>query len=186
MKNILMAVQPKWLAKILNWEKTDEIRKTIPECLKNGEPITVWFYCTKDYNLLSRWENKSGFGYKLIGKGVAGRLVQPLNGLVVAKCVVETYDNISYGFMNDVVGGEVLETGTPAYYITIGQIESARITYYELLKYGKTKPLSALHLTALTVLDKPMELKEFGITRAPQSWQYVEVGEVERKGDEKK
>lgn len=194
MKNILMAVQPKWLAKILNGEKDVEIRKTIPECLKNGEPITVWFYCTKEISFEHRlWRSPEHYTNKCYIEAFSHNMFdKKLNGLVAAKCVVEKYDTISYDFMNDVVGGEVLETGKPAYYITNGQIESARITYYELLKYGKTKPLYALHLTALTVFDKPMELKDFThwnikkwhnethwipLTRAPQSWMRVEVGE---------
>ena len=45
MKSILISIKPKWVAKILNGEKTIEIRKTMPKC---DLPIDVYIYCTKD------------------------------------------------------------------------------------------------------------------------------------------
>lgn len=47
MKEILLSVKPKHLVKILNGEKTLEIRKTIPKC---ELPCRVWLYCTKATN----------------------------------------------------------------------------------------------------------------------------------------
>ena len=45
MKSILISIKPKWVAKILNGEKTIEVRKTKP----NVElPIDVYIYCTKN------------------------------------------------------------------------------------------------------------------------------------------
>ena len=174
MKNILMAVQPKWLAKILNGEKSVEIRKTIPDCLKNGEPITVWLYCTKGKPELHRYDSWNGEEWErhfLLRKPIIGEWLQ--NGLVVAKCVVEKWKRTTKSdWMNE---------------------DSCFIMRSEM------------HLTALTVFDKPMELRQFDtvksklvkgsndgldrlyipkkiytrtpLTRAPQSWMYVEVGE---------
>lgn len=45
MKSIILSVQPKWLEKILNGEKTIEIRKTNPKC---ELPIDVYLYCSRD------------------------------------------------------------------------------------------------------------------------------------------
>ena len=45
MKSILISIKPKWVAKILNGEKTIEIRKTMPKC---DLPIDVYIYCTKE------------------------------------------------------------------------------------------------------------------------------------------
>lgn len=44
----------------------------------------------------------------------------------------------------------------------------------EIAHYGKGKPLYGWHITAPKLFDKPRELSEFGITRAPMSWCYVE------------
>lgn len=44
MKAILISINPKWVEKILNGEKTIEIRKTLPKC---DLPIDVYVYCGK-------------------------------------------------------------------------------------------------------------------------------------------
>lgn len=44
MKSIMISIQPKWVEKILNGEKTIEIRKTIPKC---ELPCKVYIYETK-------------------------------------------------------------------------------------------------------------------------------------------
>ena len=46
--NILISIKPKWCSKILNKEKTIEIRKTKP---KLDPPFKVYIYCTMDSNL---------------------------------------------------------------------------------------------------------------------------------------
>lgn len=45
MNAILISIQPQWVEKILNGEKTIEIRKTIPKCKL---PCKVYIYCTKN------------------------------------------------------------------------------------------------------------------------------------------
>ena len=57
-KSILMSVQPKWVAKILNGEKTIEIRKRFPKDYVGW----VYIYCTKSSNccLLSKIEDNGG------------------------------------------------------------------------------------------------------------------------------
>lgn len=47
MKSILISIQPQWVEKILNGEKTIEIRKTMPKC---ELPCKVYIYCTKGKN----------------------------------------------------------------------------------------------------------------------------------------
>ena len=56
MKSILISIKPKWVAKILNGEKTIEIRKTCPKQLRGDtpikpEPIDVYIYCTKEEDI---------------------------------------------------------------------------------------------------------------------------------------
>ena len=50
MKSILISIKPEWVAKILNGEKTIEIRKTAPKC---ELPIDVYIYCTKEKSYLA-------------------------------------------------------------------------------------------------------------------------------------
>ena len=44
MKSIMISIQPQYVEKILNGEKTIEIRKTMPKC---ELPCKVYIYCTK-------------------------------------------------------------------------------------------------------------------------------------------
>lgn len=44
MKAVLLSVRPEWCEKILNGEKTVEIRKSCPA---HGTPFKVYIYCTK-------------------------------------------------------------------------------------------------------------------------------------------
>lgn len=59
MKAILISIKPKWVAKILNGEKTIEVRKSKPKC---DLPIDVYIYCTKD--------NSNGYLYYSFGKTI--------------------------------------------------------------------------------------------------------------------
>ena len=80
------------------------------------------------------------------------------------------------------------------YWITGEELEQTCLTYEELCAYGKGKDLYGLHISNVVIYDKPKDLSEFrsyncsvciddngypmpthSITRAPQSWCYVEV-----------
>ena len=57
-KAILISIKPKYVAKILNGEKTIEIRKTMPKDL----PIDVYIYCPKDKEkLFQTWTNSGKY-----------------------------------------------------------------------------------------------------------------------------
>lgn len=49
------------------------------------------------------------------------------------------------------------------------------MSFEELYNYAGWKKLSYMALRNPVTYDKPKELSEFGLSRAPQSWQYVEV-----------
>ena len=75
-KAILISIKPKWVAKILNGEKTIEIRKSIPKC---NLPIDVYIYCTKDKKY-ANLVNRGGF----------------LTGMVVAKFTLNKTQEIRF------------------------------------------------------------------------------------------
>ena len=75
MNAILMSIRPKWVAKILNGEKTIEIRKKFPKDYVGW----VYIYCTKDKkyaNLI----NRGGF----------------LTGMVVARFWCDKVEEIKF------------------------------------------------------------------------------------------
>ena len=158
MKSIMLSIKPKWVAKILNGEKTIEIRKSIPKC---DLPIDVYIYCTKDRkyaNLI----NRGGF----------------LTGMVVAKFTLDNWEKweIHPEKEPDEEDKEILKLSC--------------LSVNETTKYAAGKPIYGWYIDNLVIFDKPKEISEFKkcyrskgypqnqswyLTRAPQSWCYVEI-----------
>ena len=179
MKAILISIKPEWVAKILNGEKTIEIRKTMPKC---DLPIDVYIYCTKDDKCGLVWDNQ--------GKGIVNSSLFPygkncperhrvVNGKVVAKFTLNTvkeWHNYSW------------------YEIT----KKGCVSDDELRNYSKGKAsLYIWHIDNLVIFDKPKKLSEFNhlvkgnkldhsidainyvgglpLTKAPQSFMFIET-----------
>lgn len=135
MKAILMSIRPQWVAKILNGEKTIEIRKTYPKC---DLPIDVYIYCTKDKkyaNLI----NRGGF----------------LTGMVVAKFTLNTiwkYENkkpVAFKGENKMI----------LYQYDDLQVFGC-ISLEEINKYCNGNCYT-WHIDNLVIFDKPKELTDF-------------------------
>jgi predicted transcriptional regulator len=69
MKAVLISIQPKWVEKIANGEKTIEVRKTAPKC---EEPFKCYIYCTKtrDNEIYKRYKVDDIKSGKVIGEFV--------------------------------------------------------------------------------------------------------------------
>ena len=192
MKAILISIKPKYVAKILNGEKTIEIRKTMPKC---DLPIDVYIYCTKDKELLHKnyvdiyWVEDKDFQAKNKKFGIK---TQPyLNGKVVAKFTLNKVEEISYS--------------NGIYMVWNYTTHRVCITEKEMVNYLKHKKGYAWHISNLVIFGKPKELSEFKhynkpncdncpfqysalceyhievecddipLTKSPQSWQFIEV-----------
>ena len=169
-KAVMLSIRPKWCGKIASGEKTIEVRKTRP---KLDTPFKCYIYCTQSGVALGAW-GKHG---KVIGEFTCGRIdrLAPAN---------EPYG--IYDIDDDYVLQTCLENGA-------------------LLDYGHGTSLYGWHISDLKIYDKPKELTEFhtwkkckscsksgyestaciydkncmvpvAITKAPQSWCYVEEG----------
>ena len=173
MKAIMISIQPKWVEKILNSEKTIEIRKTCPIRFKDlkpyecAEPIDVYIYCTKS-DIKGARENFTFEQLKLLGKVVAKFTLNKVREI--------TYDSTYKMFkLNDLLQNSCLDAK-------------------QLFSYLKGKVGYAWHISNLEIFDKPKELSEFAnihvieangikleigyeMERPPQSWCYVEVEE---------
>jgi hypothetical protein len=183
-KSILLSVQPKFACKILNGEKTLEIRKTIPK----GFVGWVNMYVTK---------GKPGLGYEVTEFLSHWVLVDDkdnlefdsLNGKVVARFWFDEYDVI-------VNGGNCFYAKDKDEAYTNALAKQSCLTFSDLKGYSKTKTLYAWHIKRLEIFDKPKESGEFytykgkmiysdmdcppywddvivNVTKAPQSWQFV-------------
>lgn len=167
-KAVMISIRPKWCEKIASGEKTIEVRKTRP---KMDTPFKCYIYCTQSGVALGAW-GKHG---KVIGEFTCDRIdiLAPAN---------EPYG--IYDIDDDYVLQTCLENGA-------------------LWDYGHGTPIYGWHISGLKIYDTPKELTEFhtwkkckscsksgyestaciydencmipaAITKAPQSWCYVE------------
>ena len=169
MKSILISIRPKWIAKILNGEKTIEIRKTAPKC---GLPIDVYIYCTKTIKPVSNY-NWGEFAFDDL----------PKLGKIVAKFTLRAVHKFDWQLV-----------ANPFF-----KVRGSCLTYSQLKDYatdtkGKIHDLYGWQITDLEIFDEPKELDEFdypnpsGIRyvgkaslnglpskkHPPQSWFYLE------------
>ena len=183
MKAIMLSVRPYWSVKILNREKTVEIRKRFPLNYVGW----VYMYVTKP-KIRYRVEHMVFFSDELYkipkGKIKFGSSVELmayddydknnfLNGKVVGRFWCDEITKIKYGRW---VGQDTFN-----YYGYHNEwkdlVDKSMVTQMELYNYGSK--LLAISITRLEIFDKPKELSEFGLKRSPQSWQYIEVKEDE-------
>ncbi len=206
MKSILISIKPEWVAKILNGEKTIEIRGDAPKCTL---PIDVFIYCTKGSQTLVYEElPNTGFGgyegYSLFNdKRNIPQYADCdfLNGKVVAKFRLEKIK--AFGCSTYIPeDGIVLphkvnlrQEYDP--YIGIADakkwgweeprlkeiLKASCLTEKELALYISEKSelfggFGAWFISDLEIFDEPKKLSDFGLKRAPQSWCYVGEDEM--------
>lgn len=197
MKAILMSIKPKWVAEILNGNKTIEIRKRFPKDYVGW----VYIYCTKEDDLgcikkISKDKYVCGkdfdikdFNYLASGYNGKGKVVARFWCDKIDTCEIQMklYDTNSL-YVNGKYGGELHDN------IKCEIRDKACLTSLELLNYAcddlDYKTLYAVHITKLEIFDKPKEISEFKkfyrskgypqnqswyITKAPQSWCYIDL-----------
>ena len=196
MKSVLISIQPKWVEKIANGEKTIEVRKTRPNL-----PTTFkcYIYCTI---------NKRGEDVLLIDTNGENVQFGDYRNAFTCDADGKVYCNIGNGkVIGEFVCDKIYEfhewqlTPSKEFYEVEQEnldlfLKESCLTYNEVCKYRKNlpyiKPLYAWHISDLKIYDKPKELREFRkysewldmpITRPPQSWCYVEGEEYGTRKD---
>lgn len=184
MKSILISIKPEWVAKILNGDKTIEIRKTMPKC---ELPCKAYIYCTKDKNNLlygnsyvngswEFWKDKTLIKDKTLVKGWDAKTGDVFdcclaNGKVVAEFTLNKIEELE---------NVVLPTIPTCVYLTktkrfASAIEkNSCLSQNEIYNYLGGKNGYAWYIDNLKIYDKPKELSEFGVKRAFQSWGYID------------
>ena len=177
-KAVMLSIRPKWVEKIVNGEKTIEVRKTCP---KLQTPFKCHIYCTMDHPYISiscgeldklnhRTNTVGRCNGKVIGEFTCDRIYKigkdstdflfKAGGLSVYKQAAEGKCGLCVAMTDDELHGY------------LGHCQG----------YG-------WHISGLLIYDQPRELSEFtglrntrfgaapyDIKRAPQSWCYVEDG----------
>lgn len=175
MKAILMSIKPRFVADILNRNKTIEVRKRFPKDYRGW----VYIYCTKEKPYLYKDYDSETTGDKVFTstEKPLPNEEQYLGGKVVARFYC---DNVEKQYM---FGKVVVDTQK-----TQDFLKKCCLTVEELNKYlgVKTKFMYAIYISQLEIFDEPKELNQFiqskrksweepNVKRPPQSWCYVEV-----------
>lgn len=153
-KAVLLSIRPKWCEKIVNGEKTIEVRKARP---KMKTPFKCYIYCTRDKHLA---------------------LIQNRAGASLIACMdAETAIPVGGFAGNGKVIGEFtcdriyeLETRSPggSYYVkgegqptTNDVARQSCLSLGDMHAYLKSKSGYGLHISDLKIYDTPKELIEF-------------------------
>nr|DAF77549.1 MAG TPA: hypothetical protein [Caudoviricetes sp.] len=181
-KAVLISIRHKWVEKIVNGEKTIEVRKTRP---KLQTPFKCYIYCTMDHPYISvSCGEQDKLNYRT-------NTVCRCNGKVIGEFTCERIVPITYD------GGR-LWCPTNAAFSPATCLSQAEIIAY----IGDRGRCYGWHISDLLIYDQPRELSEFqratdpcdschaeytwkctdckklggDIKRPPQSWCYVEEG----------
>ena len=138
MKCVMLAIQPKWVAKIANGEKTIEVRKSAPKEV----PFKAYIYCTK--------EKKQD---DIIWAGVCGDRGK-WNGRVIGEFVCDKVYSIKNQGGRFVVANEEQS-------VTNEIARQSCLYYDDMVSYFGNKDGFGWHISDLKIYDKPKELSEF-------------------------
>lgn len=184
----MISIKPEFVEKILNKEKTIEIRKTMPKC---ELPCKVYIYCTKAKPYLYRIDDDNKFELTNKLRFEEDCFVKDFNvqnGKVVAEFTLNKVD-----FWQPYWIPEVLHI------CTMSRLSCVNVN--DLQGYSKGERIYAWHIDNLKIYDQPKELSEFkktdcdcpfpyvwcppckncderDIKRPPQSWCYVERSDI--------
>ena len=203
MIEIMQSIRPKWCELIIHGKKTIEVRKTRPKCgtpfkvyiycTKPTKWFTVLHFCASNENLwLSEGKVNMSDGFE---HWASNKPYTCLNGKVIGEYICD--EVLEYPYIDDGYssGGD---------YLTItrdGYIKMC-LDHADLLTYGGGKTLYGWHISDLKIYDTPKDIREFkrvnrteentpcahvkwlyepcekckecNLTRAPQSWCYVQ------------
>jgi predicted transcriptional regulator len=137
-KAVLISIRPEWCEKIINGQKTIEIRKTRP---KIETPFKCYIYCTEGKLNDDLWLRRKGCvdkicNGKVIGEFTCDRIIEGIK--------VE-YKHGYYGF-----DSKMLST-----------MKASMLLPEQIYDYLKDKTGYGWHISDLLIYDKPKELNEF-------------------------
>ena len=188
MTAIMKSVSPRICEKVANGDCTMLVSKTAPKC---GAPFKGYIYCCKAKN---QWRYSDYEGAYENSEGEIVYAQRHVVGEFICDKIIEwQYDRGHQYYV------EYPDDCTSYFPYLKCHSEATGLRCSEIEKLGKGKSLYGLHIGDLKIYDKPKELNEFrklckinlpmcdrceyystwngrceNITRAPQSWCYVE------------
>ena len=164
MKAIMISIQPQWVEKILNGEKTIEIRKTKPSC---ELPCKVYIYCT----MPNKQENRKPHSWEVVWlkRVVAEFTLNKVDTIEICDpCVLRNGEQQDWHWFKS---NACLDSKEIISYIGYGNDHDGWGN-----EYAKGY---AWHIDDLKIYDKPKELSEFyGAKECP----YKDWGDIDNIG----
>lgn len=182
-KSILLSIRPEWVAKILNEEKTIEVRKRFPKDYVGW----VYIYCTKDKKNYLYWDwydppyvVEEWFVSNIpdIWADDRKNINGSFNGKVVARFYCDNVEEITTEKWSPSKEQDLLKVSC----LTENQL-------FDYCNLESGNPFYTIHISKLEIFDKPRELSEFKfwkdkneygcwyenkLTKAPQNYCYIE------------
>lgn len=175
-KAVLISIRPRWCEKIVNGNKTIEVRKTRP---KMDTPFKCYIYCTlpkyphEDFIATNYPRPQFYGGGKVVGEFTCDR--------------IDWITHVGYTGIPNLVETRICDAATMRTSPVGGLLNAACLTPKMLNDYLAWGDGYGWHITDLRIYDEARELSEFtglrntrfgaapyDIKRAPQSWCYVE------------
>lgn len=199
MKSLLIAIKPKWCAKIMNGEKTIEVRKNkalataIQKLIDENGYAEIYVYCSKEKEQLTS-------GYSSVIKGTKYFIYNDdeaidYRGKVVFKFRCYKVEEIDYTYLVNARSYFIQSCLTANHFS-----KKCCLEQWELDNYLNGKKGYAIHISDLEIFDEPKEISEFRhykrfdcynadfdyttieyrqirLTKAPQNFCYIESEE---------
>ena len=146
-KEVLISIRPEWVEKIMNGEKTLEVRKTRP---KLETPFKVYIYCTSGRPDLNIPISPERLMRDYLDTGSMRSLNCPLgNGKVVGEFMCDKIDCVDIPY--------------PAFMGKLDKhwTEDSCCTYYQLHRYFYHDRAYFWHISDLKIYDMPRAISEF-------------------------
>lgn len=146
-KAVLISIRPKWVEKIVNGEKTIEVRKTRP---KLQTPFKCYIYCTMNHPYISvSCAELDKLNYRT---NTVGRCNGKAIGEFACDCVTPLY-NVCMDDWKRLTGG--------LHNIEKELVNQACLTEAKLHTYAGGKNCFAWHISNLKIYDAPKKLGDF-------------------------
>lgn len=151
MKSVLISTHPVWCREIIRGLKTLELKKSYP---KVGGQFKCYIYCTL---------NGSNELFRDVLRGDVA--------LWNREKWADKKGNVIGEFVCDYIMRHCEMANADL------AERPSRVSREKIYEYSNGKEVYGWHISNLKIYDTPKPLSEFGLTRAPQSWCYVEGGE---------
>lgn len=147
-KSLMIPIRPQHAVNILNGKKTLELRTWIPKDYMGW----VYAYVTKGKRLSVVHDDENGKTYYYLNSNWGRSLNQDIPFRFwfddyIKLDYEETYSDEFY-WRNSIISGKELEKATC-------------LSQYDIVDYGKNKPLYAWHIKKLEIFDEPKKLSDF-------------------------